>query len=251
MLIITIAPYKPIDNLEHFATSYYIASDSSGTTILNSIENSTTYLNLYPCTLETPLNTSYWYRYKRHIRDNTTGEIIASPYSEWTEYKPVANTSDLVIYNEISIDKPLVIVDKKLMEDISRTTITINSSDFRCNNDNHESTHWIIEDAVGNLLYTSLYDTVNKLSLTINKSTIEYDSRSYLKIYVIHRSTTGVESEAGLLKVNVNESNFEINSTLSRIIPYTSCRIKLKKIFDTKKAMNSLYRNHLSPSLFP
>lgn len=241
MLIITIAPYKPIDNLEHYATSYQIATDATGTVILNSVDKSTQYLNLYPCTLETPLTTSYWYRYKRHVRDNVTTEDIETAYSAWAEYKPVANTSDLVIYNEISIDKPLVIVDKKLLEDVSRTTLTINTSDFRCNNDNHEATHWVIEDGVGNLLYTSLYDTTNKLSLTIDKSIIEYDSKSYLKIYVIHRSTTGVESEAGLLKVNVNESNFEISSTLTRIIPYTTCRIKLKKIFDSLPLLTIKY----------
>lgn len=231
MLIITLSPYKPVDNLEHYATSYYIASDPTGVNILDQVVKSTEYVNQFPSNLQTPLTVPYYYSYVRHIRDNTTGEDVEYPRSGWKEYKPVANTSNLILYKDIVIDKPLIILNKEAIEDSNNPIITIKTSDFRCNNDNHESTHWIILDGLNNVVFESLYDTLNKTSISIPKVDIDYSSRSYLKVHVIHRSTVGVESDVGIVKLNVNESNFEIGSSLNRIIPYTTCRIKLKKIF--------------------
>lgn len=231
MLIITLSPYKPVDNLEHYATSYYIASDPTGVNILDQVVKSREYVNQFPSNLQTPLTVPYYYSYVRHIRDNTTGEDVEYPRSGWKEYKPVANTSNLILYKDIVIDKPLIILNKEAIEDSNNPIITIKTSDFRCNNDNHESTHWIILDGLNNVVFESLYDTLNKTSISIPKVDIDYSSRSYLKVHVIHRSTVGVESDVGIVKLNVNESNFEIGSSLNRIIPYTTCRIKLKKIF--------------------
>lgn len=231
MLIITLSQYKPVDNLQHYATSYFIASDPSGANILDQVVKSTEYINQYPSNLQTPLSTPYYYSYIRHIRDNTSGEDIETTRSAWIEYKPVANTSNLVLYNEIVIDKPLIILNKEDIEDTSKTNIVIKTTDFRCSNDNHDSTHWVILDSIGNIVFESLYDKVNKTSITISKNDIDYNSRSYLKVHVIHRSSVGVESDVGIVKLNVNESNFEISSSLNRIIPYTTCRIKLNKIF--------------------
>jgi hypothetical protein len=213
------------------ATSYYIASDPTGVNILDQVVKSTEYVNQFPSNLQTPLTVPYYYSYVRHIRDNTTGEDVEYPRSGWKEYKPVANTSNLILYKDIVIDKPLIILNKEAIEDSNNPIITIKTSDFRCNNDNHESTHWIILDGLNNVVFESLYDTLNKTSISIPKVDIDYSSRSYLKVHVIHRSTVGVESDVGIVKLNVNESNFEIGSSLNRIIPYTTCRIKLKKIF--------------------
>lgn len=231
MLIITLSPYKPVDNLEHYATSYYIASDPTGVNILDQVVKSREYVNQFPSNLQTPLTVPYYYSYVRHIRDNTTGKDVEYPRSGWKEYKPVANTSNLILYKDIVIDKPLIILNKEAIENSNNPIITIKTSDFRCNNDNHESTHWIILDGLNNVVFESLYDTLNKTSISIPKVDIDYSSRSYLKVHVIHRSTVGVESDVGIVKLNVNESNFEIGSSLNRIIPHTTCRIKLKKIF--------------------
>ena len=231
MLIITLSPYKPVDNLEHYATSYFIASDPTGTNILDQVVKSVEYINQFPSNLQTPLTTPYYYSYVRHIRDSTTRKDVVYPRSGWKEYRPIANTSNLVLYKEIVIDKPLIILNREAIEDTNNLVINIKTSDFRCNNDNHESTHWVILDSLDNVVFESLYDTHNKTSINIPKADIDYNSRSYLKVYVIHRSTVGVESDVGTVKLNVNESNFEIGSSLTRIIPYTTCRIKLKKIF--------------------
>lgn len=231
MLIITLSPYVPVDNLEHYASSFFIASDPQGVNILDQVLHSTEYVNQYPSNLQTPLTTSYYYSYTRHIRDNTTGEDIEYSRSVWKEYKPVANTSDLILYNDIVVEKPIIILNREDIDDVIKNDIVIKTTDFRCNNDNHESTHWIITDSLDNIVYSSLYDTTNKTTITISKTDIDYNSRSYLKVYAIHRSSVGIESDVGMVKLNVNESNFEITSSLSRIIPYTTCRIKLRKIF--------------------
>lgn len=227
-LNIRISKFNPIDGLEHIATSYEIATDPDGVNIVDRVTKSTVYVNIYPAPINPIIGDVYYVRFKRHYKDSITDVESSADWTTFKRFVPTVNTSDLILYNEVIIEKPLIIIDKTKL-DSSSSTLKFTTTEFRCKDDTHVKTHWVITDIFGNTLYTALYSD-NLTTLEINKTDIDFESKSAIIVYAIHRSASGVESEPGKSNLNIDNSNFEIISSLQRVVPYSTYNVKLKKI---------------------
>lgn len=232
MFTVKISPFIPIDGLEHIATSYQVSNDTLGTIILDEMLESNVFLNLYTSPIDAPINSTYYVRFKRHFKfvDAITKE---TKYSDgaWSEYKPLETVEfegGLVLISEIKIDVPVIKIDKdKFIKD---DIVTISTSKFRGVNDGHFSTSWIITDLDLNVLYFNPNDQVNLNSITIDKRDYGINSKTMINIFAIHKGSSGIESPAGDLKVTLEDFNFEIVSSLSRVMPFTNYNVKIKII---------------------
>lgn len=232
MATIKISPFIPLDGLEHIATSYQISNDVNGDVILDELLESSDFLNIYTSPVDAPINSTYYARFKRHFKydDLITGEVKYSD-GEWSQFKPfktVEYDSGLILFSDVKIDVPVIKIDKEKF--ITDDVVTITTSKFRGVNDGHYSTTWIITDLDMNVLFFKSNDTVNLNSITIDKRDYDINSKSIINIFVIQRGSNGIESPVGNLKVSMDDFNFEITSSLSRVMPFTNYNVKLKLI---------------------
>lgn len=227
-LNIRVSKFTPINGLEHIATSYVISTDQLGTNVVNTLIKSSVYVNIYPAPINPIVGDVYWVKFKRHYKDTVTDVESEGDWTIPKMFVPTINTSELILYNEVIIEKPLVIIDKNKL-DSSSSTLKFTTTEFRCSQDSHLSTHWIITDIFGTTLYVDL-DSVNLTTLEISKTLIDFESKTAIIVYAIHRSASGIESEAGKSNLNIDNSNFEIMSSLQRVVPYSTYNVKLRKI---------------------
>lgn len=236
MIIVKIRKWKVINDLEHTSTTWEIATDENFENIVELHEESDM-LELLFSTLEVPKDTSYWVRAKRHFN--------ASGVDYWLNPVKVTNMEEsygnMLMQKDSRIQQPYVyITDKEILS--SDKTITIKSSRFYSNVDQHQSTSWFIFDGRDNLLWSSINDTVNLESIVAPNLPI-YKNKSKLKFVVIYRGITGVESKAGILAINNNgKVNYEIESVLNNINPLEDLVIRFRPIIESQPlGISNLY----------
>lgn len=218
---IQIKAWVPIDGLTHIATTYQIATDESFNNVIIS-ERSEDNLNLIMLEVTIPVNLIYWARAMRHFDDSNA--------DYWTAPIPVNNkisNHGLLLLEDIKVDTPTVHCDVQAIHS-DATTFDVATSRYR-GNDGHLSTHWIITDAIGTVLFAKLYDTENLTNITVTKNS-NITATSQLKIKAIHVSSNNIESKTGELIVELNHLNFEITSSLTQIKPYSNLTLQIAKI---------------------
>lgn len=249
MITIKLSPFKEIDSIVHISTSYRIAKDSSGIVILDEALEDKDILNKYPnlntgeelknskiknlylSPLKGNQNTVYYASFNRHLYDPLTGVVSETG---WSSYKPMKlrpniEGKELIVKEDIVIETPMVYITKESL-DINKETLIIKTSKFRSNLDGHYATHYILTDIFGNVLYCKLEDKVNLTELILDIKNLNLDSKSQLVIKVIHVGTSTRESSVGTNILVLDDFNFEITSSLQRLIPYSNYNVKIKNI---------------------
>ena len=224
MVTLKIKPWEPINGLTHKSTSWQIATDNTFSNIVDKLDASSTWLEIYYSPITIPPNMTYYARSQRTLSDNTV--------LPWTDPIPVRAddiSTAILLHQEVLIEKPVVSIDESTL-DSSSTTLTIKSSRGRFTGDGHYSTNWVIKDHNDNTLYSSLYDTDNLLTLTIDKTDIDFKDNSVLNIYVTHNTATGVSSSCGYYLLDNNKFNFNIDTNLINVDPYVDLVIPLTKV---------------------
>lgn len=241
MLLVKIRRWKPINDLEHIATTWEVATDVDFNNILESHPNSSM-LELFFSAIEVPKDTTYYVRAKRHFSH--------SSIDYWLHPVTVTNMeesySNMLLSIDSYIQQPYVYVNK---DDIfsSSTTLTLKSSKFISNVDQHESTSWFVFDGRDNLLYSNLNNKTDLLEHTIPNLAI-FKTKSNLKFMIVHRGVTGVESKAGFLNIKTGASqNFEITTSLNAVKPLEDLTIKFTPL-RTGDRPNIVYVNLASYS---
>lgn len=228
MITLKLKPWVSLAGLEHISSSWQVATDIEFTDILDDVQNSTEWVDIYYSKVMIPEGAKYYIRAKRHYNDDSIGD--------WSTPVAVAAKIDdhnLLITNDVFIDKPRIYVDVDTIKDNSIDSFTIESSEFKSSTEGHYETTWIIKDGSGKILFISLADKDNLLKITIDKDKVDITNISVIKIYVIHSTASGITSEVGVKSVILANSthNYEIdNNDTQRVLPNTDYIIKLNKV---------------------
>jgi hypothetical protein len=222
-IIIKLKRIPDINGLVHESTSWSIATDIGFTNIVESLNTSTIYKDIYYSTITVPISTTYYVRATRHFNDSN------NDYT--TDIIPVTNDTDdisnMLLQEDIVIQQPTISLDVNTLRNEDPTFI-VTASDFKSNYDTHAYTHWIVEDSLGNIVYTSLYDNSNLTSITIDK-TYDFLTKNELMFKVIYCNSTGIQSEVGTYRYSLGDVNFEIVSDIVNIQPYTNYTLLFNK----------------------
>ena len=230
MILITLKKWQNIQGITHIRTKWEVSDSETFTNIMESVE-SAEMLETYFSNIFIPVGSTYYVRATRIFNNGTT-----------TELDPIATTnygsdkSSILLQDDIYIDKPFVYVNK---DDVlsNEAILTIKTSAFRCEGDDHSFTHWIIRDGTGEILYHNLYNKVDKTSITIPNQSV-FKEKTKLEVIAIHGSTTGVESPMGKATINLtSDYNFEISPSVSWIEPLRDFDITFK-VINPKYDMN-------------
>lgn len=217
MVTVKLRPWVIIGNINHIKTRWQIASDASFNNVLDDIE-SNDYLDAYYSPINTVIGVRYYARAMRYFDNNTDSGWL--PYISFLAKK---EDNGVYLSTDIKIDTPMVYVNKKEVIG-DNPTITISTSKFRGVGDGHYSTHWIVENGIGEVIYTKLNDTVNKTSIVIDKSDFDLELNRYNNIVfkAVHNSGLDVESSIGEVTINNTNFNFEVRNKMLNIEPYSS-----------------------------
>ena len=228
MITLKLKPWVPIAGLEHMKSSWQVATDAEFTNILDDVIESDEYLNIYYSSVVIPEGTTYYIRARRHYNNDTS--------SDWSAAIPVVpkvDDSNLLITNDVIIDKPMVYLDLDVIKDDDTDSFIIETSVFRSTTEGHFGTTWIIKDGSGKILFISLSDEVNLTSIIVPKSDVNIENVSLINVYAVHMTASGISSEVGIKTLILSEDvyNYEINNNdLQRAIPNADYTLSLNKI---------------------
>lgn len=228
MILAKLSAWKSINGLEHIATTWEIASDIEFKNVLETVENSKSMMMTLYSSIEVPVNTIYYIRAKRHYSNMSVG-YWCKPIEVTNHYKKVTN---LLYQKEIHIETPYVYVKQE--EILNNETLTINTSQFECDNDKHYCTSYFIYDENNKLIYSKLMDSKNLTSITIENKSI-YKQNKQLKFAVIFKGESGIESKAGLKTIKLDRTiNYKILTNLLNVKEETDLTINIDVIDDTR-----------------
>jgi len=201
MVTIKLSKWVPINGLTQTSTSWQIAKDENFQELVLDRSRTTNLEFCHDDTIIIPSGTTYYTRAMRHF-DNPTDDY-------WTDTKPIHNIqggSSIVMVHDVSIDTPMVYVDKE--EVLNAQEITIKTSQARIVNDGHVSTHWLLSDDTG-ILYRSMNNTTDKTEHTI-PNLASYKTKGKLYFSAIHVSGVGYESPIGRTTIVTHNYNFRL-----------------------------------------
>ena len=230
MITLKIKKWVPINNIDHIQTSWEVWGDAAMTMKLDSLYNSSEFLDIYYSDITPPVNAVYYIRAKRFFNNKTD--------SGWSDLVPVRgsvedNASTLLINTDVIIDTPMVYIDEAIIKDKTKPTFTITTSTFKSTLEGHSLTDWVIYNGVGEVVFASLANTTDLTSITINKADINLSNLAMLKIIAIHGTGSGMTSKAGIRNIILSNNlfNYEITNTdNNRVYPYNDYIINFKKV---------------------
>ena len=224
ILTLKLRKWVPLNGLTHIGTNWVVATDVGMLNQLDTV-SSTTDIDVYYSSVTIPIGHTYYISAQRQLSDGSL--------TPWTTPVPVTNTdtdNGLVLSHDITVDKPIVMVDTDVLHDRSQDELIIRTTSFRGEGDGHGSTSYIILGDNNKLLYRNLYDTVNKTEVSISKDGLDIESHNDIRILVAHNTTLGVESEFGVAKVNYRNFNFIVKNKLDRVVPYSDHTLFIEKV---------------------
>lgn len=226
MLIVRLKNWLPIEGLEHVGTTWEISATGDFNNLENSIY-SEEMLDVFYSDIVVPAGDTYYVRAMRHFNDPTA--------NYWTEPVEVMNIeaeySAMLLNKDISVDAPMLYLDNTDITNDSDTFV-IRTTSYRGTGEEHYCTHWIIKDGIGNVIFSSLYDTLNKTSITITKQDINLLNKTQLTFIAVHCTASGIESKPIERTVNSSKFNFEITSDLTKVSPLLDYRLTFRKIIE-------------------
>lgn len=232
MIITKIRDWVPTNGLIHTSSIWELALDANFENIIYTKEDDIN-ISFFQYDIDVPVDTTYYLR-QRKIMNNGEQEII----SQTIEIKGTETTRENVILpRDMFIAHPTVYVDEAAIEKEDEVKVT--TSEFKANDGYHAYTHWIVLDALGKVLYCSLYDKENLTSIMVPNTGQELGIKTKLTFRAIHGTNLGLESKPGNHTVVNNTTNFEITTNLNNVFAYQDLVVKFKKI--TSKVRLGIY----------
>ncbi len=221
MITLRIVNWPDDTGLDHVSTSWQISDKTDFSIIMDEVVESTDFLNIFRTNIVIPIGKEYYGRSKRHFSNDSSTDWIGP-------IKIISNLSgdNIDIKPEVYIEEPSVL----LVDDSINNKVIIRSGSFRCKDDGHKSTSWILKDGVGNILYRSMYDSINKRELILDKNLIGNNNTNVLIAEVCHISTNDYESHFGSYKLELNKFNFEVISNTNFVSANEDYIFKFKTI---------------------
>ena len=230
MILVTLKPWQKIEGISHVKTIWEVSDNESFLNILETVE-SKDMLESYFSSIFVPVGATYYVRATRVFNNGTRTTLNPIPTTNYGSDK-----DSILLADDPIVDIPFVYVSKDEILS-NNTNLSLTTSEFRCNADDHAYTHWIVMDGNNEILYCNLYDKVNKTTISIPNNYV-FKNKNKLIFVAIHGSNTGVESPAGKKILDfVSDFNFEINSGISWVEPLKDFTISFTAI-DKDKPMN-------------
>lgn len=215
MILCQIRPWEHEGSFNHISTLWEIATDVEFTNIIESVTTYPPNLTSYTSSLVIPTGDKYYLRTTMNFKGGMLPQVL--PVKELVNMR--SNSNNNIIHRDfVYVEKPFVYLDEESFNDPDQIDFEISTSSFRCKQDGHVATHWIITDSSNAVIYCSLYNRFDKTRLRIEK-TQEIMDRSIFNIYAIHISTNGVESEMGEYRHVNGNFQFDIVGMLKDIVP--------------------------------
>ena len=227
MIIVHTKKFIPVDNVQHIATTWEIASDKEFTDIVERFPRSDMLNSLFS-KLVLPKDMSYWVKARFHFNDAQLDYDLDPIKVDNIE----ESYGEMILSEDIVVEQPYVYVEK---DDIlnyvgENPTILVRSSKMKCKVGGHAATHWFVYDGFNKLLWSSINDTENLKSINIPNLPV-FRTKNKLRFACIHRDITGAESKAGFKDIVFRSNvNFEILTTLTNLVPFQPLEIKIKTI---------------------
>lgn len=234
MLVFTLEPFKhDLSSEEQIATTFTLYTqeiDSATGQINEHVINTATYRQpddiykyVYSDMLEP--NQTYYIRARRHFASSNLDHNTPPKIVKYDKAKSEA----LIFHKENIVEKPYAIFNEKEFNNKEIPHFTLTGPSFKATSSGHESTHWIVRDGTGLVLFKSLYDKINKTSIQVPKDQIML-SRSKLTLNVIYVSSVGIESEVASAVIDLSKFNFEVTSPLQEVYAGEPYKLTLRRL---------------------
>ena len=249
MKVFKIPVWDNDSGVTHESTTWQLATDSEFKNVITEVIESTKYLNYWAVNVVVPKGKIYYVRSQRKFKEVEN--------DKWIGPKKVINDEaglSEIIKPEVKIDDPYISDVKLDYED----GLTITLSPFK-GNVPHESTTWLIRNMeTGELIYKSLNDTENKLSLNIKPKEIDFSNIPYIIVTTLFHGKLGVESSPSIEIIEVAKKYYDITAN-KKIVPseenykgvvkqLTTRKVTLKRaelfIMDGKKVADAAIKDN-------
>jgi len=227
MITLRMAKWPDDTGIKHVGTIWQIATDYKFSHIIDATDIDKVYLDIFYSNVVIPKDKVYYGRSKRIFDVDTESEWIGP-----VKLLPSNAGSTIDIKPDVSIDVPYVYISEDDINDVKKDTIEIATSGFRCNNDGHKATSWVVRNKVGKVLYTDMYSSKNKLSLQLDKKSISLDNLNGIMVEANHISSNDFESSFGFGFIDLTDYKFEVISNLHSVSPNKDFKLELASIAD-------------------
>lgn len=239
MIYVQIRPWSKSGQnvLPQISTFWEVSTTEDMSDIIESSRTQGDKLYYYQSELIVPTGEIYWVRPTREFLDalaNQVGDPIPV-----TGVDSVIN-NNIIHREDMYIEPPFLYVNENEFYREDFVDFEVRTSKFRCKQDGHVATNWIITDSEGTILYKSLYDRYDKTTKRIEK-TNDILNKSIFKIYVSHVSTNGMESETSCYTFNNNNFGFDITGLFENITPYQDLNLYINPVGSRDKYIESIW----------
>ena len=201
MKVFKIPVWDNDSGVTHESTTWQLATDSEFKNIITEVVDSTKYLNYWAVNVVVPKGKIYYVRSQRKFKEVDN--------KRWIGPKKVINDDaglSEIIKPEMKIDDPYI---SNINLDYEKG-LTITLSPYK-GNVPHESTTWLIRDMeTGKLLYKSMYDTKNQITLNIKPKEIDFSNIPYIVVTTLFHGKLGVESSPSIETIEVAKKYYSI-----------------------------------------
>ena len=209
MKVFKIPVWDNDSGVTHESTTWQLATDTEFKNIITEVVDSTKYLNYWAVNIVVPKGKIYYVRSQRKFKEVEN--------ERWIGPKKVINEDaglSEIIKPEMKIEDPYI-------SDINldyEKGLTVTLSPFK-GNVPHESTTWLIRDMeTGELLYSSMSDTKNKITLNIKPKEIDFSTIPYIVITTLFHGKLGIESAPSIETIEIGKKYYDIVAN-KKIVP--------------------------------
>lgn len=244
MLFSQIKPWDNSDVIPQVSTYWEVATDESFTNIIETKTTQGDSLYFFTSDLTVPEMSSYYIRATRQF-DNSQANVTLDP-------KQISNVDTLITNNiihrdSVVVERPFVYVNNTEFTNPDFPDFEVKTSAFRCKQDGHVSTNWIVTDLNGNIIMKSLYDRYDKTSKRFDK-TNDLLNKTNLIFYVSHVTTNGIESEVCKFVLANEKFNFDIVGLFSDIPPFVDLTLYVEPLSALESEISSIWIKKVNES---
>lgn len=244
MIFSQIRPWGHPDISPQIATFWEISTNKEFTNIIETQTTTGDSLYFLQSDITVPNLSTYYIRATRKFT-NPDSDITLDP-------RQVSNVDTIISNNiihrdPVHVDKPFIYINTTEFKNPDFPDFEVKTSKFRCKQDGHVATNWIVTDLNNNIVYKSLYDQYDKILKRFDKTT-ELLNKTNLIFYVSHVSTNGMESEyAKYILVN-DDFNFDIKGLFEDIPAYQDLDLFVEPLEALSKEISSIWIKKVNES---
>lgn len=198
-----------IEDVVNTETEWKITSDTAGLNILDSVPMSSENLNSFESDIIVAENTSVYIWYKLKLSNGEIKdwvgpiEYISRESNISNDLKPITRVKTPTVYwDNINLHN-------------GNLPLVVNSSEFKGDSlDGHLATTWLFKTPEDKIITYSMFDTMNRLSYSLNRNSLNLSQYEYINCYIKHHSANGATSDFNRIKIPTRVYPFRYSGSL-------------------------------------